>query len=123
MSSLQLGLIVAGVLLVAGVLVYNWLQERRVRRRIREAFSRGDDGVNAVSAAAASTSTGSRIEPSLVQARGADAFAENPRRFAAGESDDDYAPPLEIHARIASEVAAGDFVSPAPLGLGSAARA
>src|SRR5207249_6945746 len=95
----------------------------RVRRRIREAFSRGDDGVNAASAAAASTSTGSRIEPSLVQARGADDLAENPRRFAAGGPDDDYAPPLEVHARIASEVAAGDFVSPAPLGLGSAVRA
>ena len=40
MTSLQLGLIAAGALLVAGVLVYNWMQERRVRRRIREAFSR-----------------------------------------------------------------------------------
>src|SRR5947199_9897376 len=123
MSSLQLGLIVAGALLVAGVLVYNWLQERRVRRRIRDAFSRGDDGVNAASAAAASTSTGSRIEPSLVQARGADALAENPRRFAAGGPDDDYAPPLEVHARIAPGVAAGAFGASAPLGLGSAAAA
>lgn len=33
MSQLQLGLIVAGVLLVVGVLIYNWLQERRIRQR------------------------------------------------------------------------------------------
>ena len=38
MSNLQLGLIVAGVLLVMGVLIFNWWQERRVRRRIAEAF-------------------------------------------------------------------------------------
>ena len=39
MTSLQIGLIVAGVVLVAGVLAYNWLQERRVRRRIDAAFA------------------------------------------------------------------------------------
>src|SRR3977135_1574671 len=32
MNPLFVGLIAAGVLLVAGVLIYNWLQERRVRR-------------------------------------------------------------------------------------------
>ena len=72
MTSLQLGLIAAGVLLVAGVVIYNWLQERRVRRRIREAFSRGEEGADAAPAAMPSTSTGSRIEPSLAQSRGAD---------------------------------------------------
>ena len=39
MSSLQLGLIVAGVLLVVAVIVYNVWQERRVRRRLAEAHS------------------------------------------------------------------------------------
>ena len=38
LTTLQTGLIIAGVLLVAGVLVYNWWQERRVRRRIEGAF-------------------------------------------------------------------------------------
>jgi ZipA, C-terminal FtsZ-binding domain len=38
MNPLFLGLIAAGVVLVAGVLIYNWLQERRVRRRIDAAF-------------------------------------------------------------------------------------
>ncbi len=34
MTSLQLGLFAAGAALVAGVLVYNWVQERRIRRQI-----------------------------------------------------------------------------------------
>ena len=42
MSSLQLGLIVAGVLLVVGVILYNAWQERRIRRRIAATFARGD---------------------------------------------------------------------------------
>ena len=42
LSSLQLGLIVAGVLLVAGVIAYNAWQERRIRRRITSAFRKPD---------------------------------------------------------------------------------
>jgi FtsZ-interacting cell division protein ZipA len=44
-SALQLGLIVAGILLVAGVIVYNAWQERRIRRRITSAFRKPDDSV------------------------------------------------------------------------------
>ena len=86
-------------------------------------FFRGNEGADAAPTAVSSTSTGSRIEPSLAQSRGADGVPENPRRAEAGGRDDDYEPPLAVHARIASEVAAGDFVPPAPLGLGSTARA
>jgi FtsZ-interacting cell division protein ZipA len=52
-SNLQLGLIVAGVLLVLGVLIYNAWQERRVRRRIESAFRVAD------------TVQPSRVEPTL----------------------------------------------------------
>ena len=38
MSNLQLALIVAGVLLVVGVIIFNAWQERRIRRRIDAAF-------------------------------------------------------------------------------------
>ena len=38
MSPLQLGLIGAGIVLVVGVIIYNWWQERRVRQRIESAF-------------------------------------------------------------------------------------
>jgi len=34
MTSLQIGLIIGGVVLVVGVLIYNWMQERRVRRNV-----------------------------------------------------------------------------------------
>ncbi len=120
MTSLQLGLIAAGALLVAGVLLYNWMQERRVRRRIREAFSRDSAAAGPASDSAASSS---RVEPSLVQSR-ADPVPENAPRAASGDADDHgYEPPLEVHARIASEVAAGDFVPPAPLGTRAGGRA
>jgi FtsZ-interacting cell division protein ZipA len=39
MSTLQLALIVAGVVLVVGVIIYNAWQERRLRRRIAAAFT------------------------------------------------------------------------------------
>ncbi len=59
MNPLFLGLLAAGIVLVAGVLIYNWLQERRVRRRIDAAFRKPDGGVQ-------SAARGSgRIEPML----------------------------------------------------------
>jgi FtsZ-interacting cell division protein ZipA len=58
LSSLQLGLIVAGVLLVAGVIVYNAWQERRIRRRITSAFRKPDD-------AASPPDAGLRVEPTM----------------------------------------------------------
>ncbi len=63
MSPLQIGLIIAGVVLVIGVLLYNWWQERRVRRRIDSAFGKP----SGTDAAARPASTASRIEPSLRQ--------------------------------------------------------
>jgi FtsZ-interacting cell division protein ZipA len=62
MSPLQLGLIIAGVALVVGVLIYNWWVERRVRRRIATTFRKADDdGGQPVASAAA----GQRVEPTL----------------------------------------------------------
>ncbi len=40
MNPLFLGLVIAGVALVVAVLAYNWMQERRARRRIAAAFTR-----------------------------------------------------------------------------------
>jgi hypothetical protein len=54
MSQLQLGLIVAGVLLVVGVLLYNWLQERRLRRRLEPPVTRPQ-----------AADTRSRVEPTF----------------------------------------------------------
>jgi FtsZ-interacting cell division protein ZipA len=66
MSPLQLGLIVGGVLLVVGVIVYNWWQERRVRRRIAETFRKPDTAVPPAAAPA-----GARVEPTLRSAAAA----------------------------------------------------
>ncbi len=56
MSSLQLGLVVAGVLLVVGVILFNRWQERRIRQRIDAAFASGRDKPPASDA---------RVEPTL----------------------------------------------------------
>jgi hypothetical protein len=56
---LFVGLIAAGVLLVAGVLIYNWLQERRVRRRMDTALRKSDGTPPGV------TRGRGRIEPML----------------------------------------------------------
>ena len=77
MTSLQLGLIVAGVVLVLAVVAYNWVQERRVRRRIDAAFGRPDDGKP--QGDAQSTLSG-RVEPTLPQGKGATAVPENAAR-------------------------------------------
>ena len=61
LTTLQTGLIIAGVLLVAGVLVYNWWQERRVRRRIEGAFRPQADSAGVRSAARGDA----RVEPTL----------------------------------------------------------
>jgi len=44
MNPLFLGLVIAGVALVVAVLVYNWMQERRVQRRTTAAFTRPGGG-------------------------------------------------------------------------------
>ncbi|HVS54705.1 MAG TPA: cell division protein ZipA C-terminal FtsZ-binding domain-containing protein [Casimicrobiaceae bacterium] len=59
MNPLFVGLIAAGVLLVAGVLIYNWLQERRVRRRMDTALRKSDGTPPGV------TRGRGRIEPML----------------------------------------------------------
>ena len=71
MSNLQLALIVAGVLLVVGVLIFNAWQERRIRRRIDAAFRPASPQADAP-----------RLEPTLRPAGGSDDAV--PRVAAAG---------------------------------------
>ena len=118
MTSLQLGLFAAGAALVAGVLVYNWVQERRIRRRIDEAFRQSAGGGDA--SVDAHPTTSGRIEPTLPSG-----VPENAPR--AGGADDEqndegYEPPLEIQDRIASDLSAADHELP-PSPLSEAARA
>jgi len=45
MSDLQIGLLMLGVLVVAGVLAFNWHQERQFRRRAEQTFAGGHDDI------------------------------------------------------------------------------
>jgi FtsZ-interacting cell division protein ZipA len=88
MSSLQLGLIVAGVLLVVGVIIYNAWQERRIRRRIASAFRKPDDSLS-------QAASGTRVEPTL-RAAPADEYDE--ARFAGVEAETDIPPAIRAAA-------------------------
>ena len=105
MTSLQLGLIVAGIALVIGVVIYNWLQERRVRRRIKEAFREtGSDGAAGDSRASV-VRGGARVEPTLPRGETVNALPENQLPETEAIADDaPYEPPLDIQTRIASDL-------------------
>jgi len=65
MSDLQLSLLVIGAVVVAGVYLYNWLQERGYRRRMSQAFGAAHDDV-LLKAGVESALTDGRLEPQLV---------------------------------------------------------
>jgi hypothetical protein len=110
-TSLQLGLIAAGTALVVGVVVYNWLQMRLLRRRLK-----GDRRASAEaparrrnSPATADTPDGDRVEPTISQGHAPDSPDEEFPEASPGvdeDADTAYEPPLAIHARIASGFAA-----------------
>jgi FtsZ-interacting cell division protein ZipA len=61
MSDLQLSLLAVGAVVVAGVYMFNWTQERRLRRRLKEAFGEERDDVLLETSAPAAA----RVEPQL----------------------------------------------------------
>lgn len=66
MSDLQLGLIVVGILVVAGVYAFNRFQERQLRRRVESRFAQPpEDVLMGAAGAAATRSDDDRIEPSF----------------------------------------------------------
>jgi FtsZ-interacting cell division protein ZipA len=121
MSTLQLALIVAGIVLVAGVWIFNGWQERRVRRRIAEAFKPAGGAVDA-----------DRVEPTLATS---DAMAGEPAQSAArapGElpaspfaipMDDVSVPVTDTEELEAAEAQAAYEVPPAVVQATSPARA
>ena len=115
MTSLQIGLIVAGVVLVAGVLAYNWLQERRARKRIDAASAPRDTRADALFDAPRAAE--GRQEPSLrddAMPGEAIAPANGPANPPAAEpADEPFEPPVEIIRRAGVE--APDAIAPVPL--------
>lgn len=73
MSDLQISLLVIGAVVVAGVYLFNWFQERRFRRRLGEAF--GDERRDVLLEGA--EPSGGRVEPQ-VSWTGADPLKEAP---------------------------------------------
>src|SRR5258705_9945734 len=72
MSDLQISLLVAGAVVVAGVYLFNVWQERQFRRRAEHAFAREHEDVLLQGAATQDKAAGERLEPMLeVTASGA----------------------------------------------------
>ncbi|HET9403419.1 MAG TPA: hypothetical protein VFO57_02430, partial [Burkholderiales bacterium] len=65
MSDLQWSLLVIGAVVVAAVYLYNWLQERRFRGRMQQAFGAAHEDV-LLKAGVESALTDGRLEPQLV---------------------------------------------------------
>lgn len=113
LSTLQIGLIVAGVLLVIGVLVYNAWQERRARRRIESAFRPGAEA----SMARGGTRDDGRVEPTL------SGSAAGARTSAPSAPPADGAPfeiPMDEVATLPEDE--DDFPADAPLATGPITR-
>lgn len=105
MSSLQLGLIAAGVVLVVGVMIFNVIQERRVRRRIREAFEPGAEPSAAARAQEAGARRSSeRVEPTLGAEVAATEAGPTSQRGAPAARDEPFEAPVDVQASIASDV-------------------
>ena len=65
MSDLQTSLFGIGALVVAGVIAFNWWQERQFRRRAEAAFEREHDDVLMPATPPADDDASARIEPRL----------------------------------------------------------
>jgi FtsZ-interacting cell division protein ZipA len=105
MTSLQLGLIAAGIALVVGVVIFNAWQERRIRRRIDAAFKKPEDATPQPTPGARAPR---RVEPTL-GAGGPGAVPPATERMPEHEpatgpvvaGDDDYEAPIDIQATLA----------------------
>ena len=93
MSSLQIGLIAAGVLIVVAVIVYNVWQERRLRRRLAETHRAAERSA----AAEGMRRAAERVEPTLAGQRAAPSGAQ-PAHRAAAPSETAFEPPVDVIA-------------------------
>jgi FtsZ-interacting cell division protein ZipA len=117
MTSLQLGLIIGGVVLVVGVLIYNWVLERRIRRKITAAFRKTEGRA----APAATSRNEARVEPTLAAAVAGDVDARIAPRAAPGpeavnapfpetnDADDDFVPPVNFAPQTPADLPASNF--------------
>src|SRR5262245_35679067 len=112
MSDLQLSLLIIGALVVCAVFLYNWLQERRLRHRLTQAFGETRDDV-LLRTEFTSTLSNERLEPQLVPAaapvRREEAGAVSPNRPAdADQAAAGFDSVLDYVAEITADAAIAD---------------
>jgi hypothetical protein len=111
MSDLQLSLLMIGAVVVGAVFIYNWVQERSLRRRLQQSFGEAHDDV-LLKAGLDSALGDGRLEPQLV----AGAAAREPEaRHPAAETEEGDAGFDELLDYVA-EIAAETTISEALVG-------
>ena len=120
MTTLQLGLIAAGVAFVAAVALYNWFTLRRAKQHIDRAFAPAKDALLEPE----TPRPAGRVEPTLrgganegdepVSAARGGELPENPRRDLEPPPDDGFEPPIEIIRRGEATTMDVDAAAPAP---------
>lgn len=79
MSDLQLSLLVIGAMIVGAVLVYNWVQERTFRRRLKQAFGEAPEDILLRREQETAAQEEARVEPQLQHAPNAVRMARLPQ--------------------------------------------
>ena len=108
MTSLQLGLIAGGAVLVIGVVVFNWAQERRLRRRL-------DADTEGTEKAATPSRDGERVEPTLTTSGGGRGVPPVVLHTPTPDAETNEVPweaPVDVQARIVSDLAAEQVAAP-----------
>jgi FtsZ-interacting cell division protein ZipA len=105
MSDLQIALLVIGIVIVAAVLVFNWLQERRFRKQAAAAFDESVGDALMKPAATPRESPG-RIEPEMREPTLSDVHGLD-----VGEGAE---PRVNIDPDVAHETTANPFETPRP---------
>ncbi|MFO1396560.1 MAG: cell division protein ZipA C-terminal FtsZ-binding domain-containing protein [Burkholderiales bacterium] len=119
MSPLQIGLIVAGVLLVIGVIVYNAWVERRAKQRIAARSAPPPPAPGGDLRAAPSAE---RVEPTLRTSASPPATAEAAYRPPAEAPGSDFTPPMDvIEHDVPDDVLQDAPAAPAPIAAAESA--
>jgi hypothetical protein len=107
-TSLQIGLIIAGVLLVIGVIVYNHWQERRIKRQAARSAERNAD--------LRTTRASERLEPTLGTRAAPAAGADGVAAFRPGDgAESTFELPLDVMPAPASKAAEAESATSAAL--------
>jgi FtsZ-interacting cell division protein ZipA len=110
MSDLQLSLLVIGAVVIVGVYLYNWVQERGFQRRMQQAFGEAHDDV-LLKAGVESVLADGRLEPQLPPrepAREDAAHAAGAATGAAAAHGGEFDPLLDFAAEIEADAPISD---------------